>query len=50
MFFLLQEEPPVEDEDPQTVLRNNILQSEYSKTCLKWPLKNRKNKGLQDKW
>ena len=21
----------------------------YSKTCLKWPLKNRKNKGLKDK-
>ena len=22
----------------------------YSKTCLKRPLKNRKNKGLKDKW
>ena len=22
----------------------------YSKTCLKWPLKNRQNKGLKDKW
>ena len=21
-----------------------------SKTCLKWPLKNRQNKGLKDKW
>ena len=22
----------------------------YSKTCLKWPLKNRQNKGLNGKW
>ena len=22
----------------------------YSKTCVKWPLKNRQNKGLNDKW
>ena len=22
----------------------------YSKTCLKWPLKNRQNIGLKDKW
>ena len=22
----------------------------YSKTCLKWPLKNRQNKGLKDEW
>ena len=22
----------------------------YSKTCLKWPLKNRQNRDLNDKW
>ena len=22
----------------------------YSKKCLKWPLKNRQNKGINDKW
>ena len=22
----------------------------YSKTCLKWPLKSRQNKNLNDKW
>ena len=22
----------------------------YSKTCVKWPLKNRQNKDLNDKW
>ena len=27
-----------------------ILHTWYSKTCLKWPLKNRQNKGLKDKW
>ena len=23
---------------------------DYSLTCLKWPLKNRQNKGLKDRW
>ena len=22
----------------------------FNKTCLKWPLKNRQNRGLKDKW
>ena len=29
---------------PVTVIDN------YSKTCVKWPLKNRQNKDLNDKW
>ena len=24
--------------------------NKYSKTCVKWPLKNRQNKDLNDKW
>ena len=27
-----------------------ILHTWYSKACLKWPIKNRQNKGLKDKW
>ena len=27
-----------------------IIQIQYSKTCVKRPLKNRQNKGLKDKW
>ena len=27
-----------------------ISKDTYSKTCVKWPLKNRQNKDLNDKW
>ena len=31
------------------ILANYSIYSYYSKTCLKWPLKNRQNKDLNDK-
>ena len=30
--------------------KRQIELNNYSKTCLKRPLKNRQNKGLNDKW
>ena len=26
------------------------MENKYSKTCVKWPLQNRQNKDLNDKW
>ena len=28
----------------------NTTRIRYSKTCVKWPLTNRQNKGLNEKW
>ena len=34
----------------EIMLTGRILQRNYSKTCVKLPLKNRQNKDLNDKW
>ena len=37
-------------QERETIMRNNMNnEMEYSKTCVKWPLKNRQNKGLLKK-
>ena len=36
-----------DNEAGKTTLR---AKDKYSKTCVKWPLKNRQNKDLNDKW
>ena len=49
-LFILTYEKPTIGEHIQFEEGSCLKKIKYSKTCFKWPLKNKLNKDLKDKW